>query len=95
MNIDKMVEELIEAQEAIGEPISIVRKTEREDEIHAVCSGSGVELLTLQTSALSDTFRAITADLSEIEVRALKNAILTSIEQSLDAELEKTQPTKH
>ena len=46
MNIEKMVDDLIKAQEAIDEPIYIVRKTDREGEIHNSCYGSGLGLLT-------------------------------------------------
>lgn len=94
MNIDKMVDDLIKAQEAIDEPIYIVRKTDREDEIHNSCYGSGVGLLVLQVSAISNLFDKLVEDTSNQNAKVLKRTILKTIEQSLDAVID-DKPTIH
>lgn len=88
MNIDKMVDDLIKAQEAIDEPIYIVRKTDREDEIHNSCSGSGADLIVLQLAAISELFETISSEIPKSSARALKSAILSTIEKSLDEVLD-------
>lgn len=94
MNIEKMVDDLIKAQEAIDEPIYIVRKTDREDEIHNSCYGSGLGLLVLQVSAISELFETISSDNPNSSARVLKSVILSAIEKSLDAILD-NKPTIH
>ena len=94
MNIDKMVHELIRAQEDIGEPISITRKTEVKDEVHNACSGSGADLLALQMAAISELFEKLANDIPESAAKALKRAILSTIEKSLDETLD-NKPTIH
>ena len=94
MNIEKMVDDLIKAQEAIDEPIYIVRKTDREDEIHNSCYGSGLGLLTLQVSAISELFETISSDNPKSSARVLKSVILSTIEKSLDAIID-NKPTIH
>lgn len=94
MNIDKMVYDLVKAQEAIGKPISIVRKTDQEDEIHNSCSGSGMELLVLQTAAISQLFERLASDIPASEARALRSAIISTIEQNFDKIID-SKPTIH
>lgn len=94
MNIDKMVDDLIKAQEAIGEPISIARKTGQENEIHNACSGSGADLIILQMAAISELFEQLASDIPNYSARALKSAILSTIEQSFD-EIIDSKPTIH
>lgn len=94
MNIEKMVDDLIKAQEAIDEPISIVRKTDREDEIQNSCYGSGIGLLTLQVSAIGSLFDKLIDATPSQDAKVLKRAILKTIEQSLDAVID-DKPTIH
>ena len=94
MNIEKMVDDLIKAQEAIDEPIYIIRKTDREDEIHNSCYGSGLGLLVLQVSAISELFETISSDNPKSSARVLKSVILSTIEKSLDAIID-NKPTIH
>lgn len=94
MNIDKMVDDLIKAQEDIDEPIYIVRKTDREDEIHNSCSGSGADLIVLQLAAISELFGTLSSEIPKSSARALKSAILSTIEKSLD-EIIDNKPTIH
>ena len=94
MNIDKMVNDLIEAQEAIGEPISITRKTEVKDEVHNSCSGSGTDLIVLQMSAISELFEKLASDIPNSAAKALRFAILSTIEKSLNEILD-NKPTIH
>ena len=94
MNIDKMVDDLIKAQEAIGEPITITRKTDQEDEVHNACSGSGVDLIVLQIAAISELFESLANNTPDSETRSLKRAILSTIEKSLDAVID-DKPTIH
>lgn len=94
MNIDKMVHDLIKAQEAIDEPITITRKTEVKDEIHNSCSGSSTDLIILQMAAISELFEQLASDIPKYSARALKSAILSTIEQSFDEILD-SKPTIH
>ena len=94
MNIEEMVHELIKAQEAIGEPISIIRKTEVEDEIHNSCSGSGVDLLILQMAGISELFEKLASDMPNSAAMALKRATLSTIEESFDKTIG-NKPTIH
>lgn len=94
MNIDKMVDDLIKAQEAIDEPITITRKTEVKDEIHNSCSGSGADLIVLQIAAISELFGKLASDMTDSESRFLKRAILSTIEQKFDDTID-NKPTIH
>ena len=94
MNIDKMVDDLIKAQEAIGEPITITRKTEVKDEIHNSCSGSGADLIVLQLAAISELFENLVNDIPNSEARALRSAILSAIKKEFDAVVD-DKPTIH
>lgn len=94
MNIDKMVHDLIKAQEAINEPITITRKTEVKDEIHNSCSGSGADLIVLQLAAISELFGKLSSNIPDSATRSLKRAILSTIEKSLD-EIIDNKPTIH
>lgn len=94
MNIDKMVDDLIKAQEAIGEPITITRKTEVKDEVHNACSGSGTDLIVLQIAAISELFESLASNIPDSATRSLKRAILSTIEKSLD-EIIDNKPTIH
>ena len=92
MNIDKMVDDLIKAQEAIGEPITVTRKTGVKDEIHNSCSGSWVDLIALQLAAISELFERLANDISNSESRALRSAILSTIKKDFDEILATNQP---
>lgn len=94
MNIDKMVDDLIKAQESIGEPITITRKTEVKDEVHNACSGSGTDLIVLQIAAISELFESLASNIPDSATRSLKRAILNTIEKSLD-EIIDNKPTIH
>lgn len=94
MNIDKMVHELIKAQEVIGEPISIVRKTGQEDEVHNACAGSGSDLLVLQMAAISDLFERLSSGIPNSAARVLKSTIISTIEQNFDKKIG-NKPTIH
>ena len=94
MNIEKMVDDLIKAQEAIDEPITITRKTDQEDEIHNACSGSGTDLIVLQVAAISELFESLASNIPDSETRSLKRAILSTIEKSLNAAID-NKPTIH
>lgn len=94
MNIDKMVDDLIKAQESIGEPITITRKTEVKDEIHNSCSGSGADLIVLQIAAISELFESLASNIPDSATRSLKRAILSTIEKSID-EIIDNKPTIH
>ena len=94
MNIDKMVDDLIKAQEAIGEPITITRKTDQGDELHNACSGSGVDLIVLQIAAISELFERLVNDIPNSESRALRSAILSTIKKDFD-EILGDKPTIH
>ena len=94
MNIDKMVGDLIKAQEAIGEPITITRKTDQGDELHNACSGSGADLIVLQIAAISELFERLVNDIPNSESRALRSAILSTIKKDFD-EILGDKPTIH
>lgn len=94
MNIEKMVDDLIKAQEAINEPIYIIRKTDREDEIHNSCSGSGADLIFLQLAAISELFENLVNDIPNSSAMALRSAILSTIEKDFD-EILGDKPTIH
>ena len=94
MNIDKMVDDLIKAQELIGEPITITRKTEVKDEVHNACSDSGADLIVLQIAAISELFERLVNDIPNSEARALRSAILSTIKKDFD-EILGDKPTIH
>ncbi|MGO3282464.1 MAG: hypothetical protein ACTIKC_06715 [Psychrobacter sp.] len=94
MNIEKMVDDLIEAQLAIDEPITITRKTEVKGEVHNSCSGSGVDLMSLQLAAISELFERLVNDITNSDARVLRSVILSTIEKSLDETLD-DKPTIH
>ena len=87
MNIDKMVSELIKAQEAIGEPITISRKTGEANEIHNACSGQGLDLMSLQIAAISELFETMANDMNGREAKAVGNALISTITDQIEATL--------
>lgn len=99
MNIDKMVSDLIKAQQEIGEPITISRKTENTDQIHNACSGAGLDLMTLQIAAISELFENMANDLNSRETKAvgmaLISAITDQIQQTIDSKNAHQAPNIH
>lgn len=99
MNIDKMVSDLIKAQQEIGEPITISRKTGKADEIHNACSGAGLDLMTLQITAISELFENMANDLSSRETKAVGMALISAvtdqIQQTIDSKNAHQAPNIH
>lgn len=99
MNIDKMVSDLIKAQQEIGEPITISRKTGEADEIHNACSGAGLDLMTLQLAAVSEFFENLANDLNGRETKAVGMALISAvtdqIQQTIDSKNAHQAPNIH
>lgn len=99
MNIDKMVSDLIKAQQEIGEPITISRKTGEADEIHNSYSGAGLELMTLQIAAISELFENMANDLSGRETKAVGMALISAvtdqIQKTIDSKNAHQAPNIH